>query len=227
MKKVLLISGHPNLKASVGNAKIISEFKKLCPEAQIRLLDEMYPDYRFDDFGGWVDLSPLTPKTIVTSNDAFDPLKTYSAGEWLIHQGVLYEVLTACTGVTPPNATYYAVKTLHDLKDRVEDLEKDSGWININERCQYRKIGHIVTVSFQGPMTFDSKGYLIVNDTIYHLPQNCRPSISMYTFVAPGGGLANNSYLIYISTDGVIYIYRHQGDTSFPEYCFGSVSFPV
>ena len=29
MKKVLLISGHPNLKASVGNAKIISEFKKL------------------------------------------------------------------------------------------------------------------------------------------------------------------------------------------------------
>lgn len=48
MKKVLLISGHPNLKASVGNAKIISEFKKLCPEAQIRLLDKMYPDYRFD-----------------------------------------------------------------------------------------------------------------------------------------------------------------------------------
>ncbi len=48
MKKVLMISGHPDLKASVGNAGIISEFRKLCPDAKVRLLDEMYPEYRFD-----------------------------------------------------------------------------------------------------------------------------------------------------------------------------------
>ncbi len=48
MSKVLMISGHPNLKASVANAKIIEEFKKLCPEASIKCLDELYPDFRID-----------------------------------------------------------------------------------------------------------------------------------------------------------------------------------
>lgn len=64
-------------------------------------------------------IDELAPKKIITSNDAFNPLKTYSAGEWLIHQGVLYEVITACTGVTPPNATYYEVKTVHDLQSEI------------------------------------------------------------------------------------------------------------
>lgn len=65
------------------------------------------------------------PKKIITSNDAFDPIRTYTAGEWLIHQGVLYEVITACTGITPPNATYYAVKNLHDLKSEIDALESE------------------------------------------------------------------------------------------------------
>lgn len=63
------------------------------------------------------------PKKIITSNDAFDPTKTYTAGEWFIHQGVLYEVITSCTGITPPNATYYEVKTLHDLQSEIDALE--------------------------------------------------------------------------------------------------------
>lgn len=67
-------------------------------------------------------IDELTPKKIITSNDAFDPTKTYSAGEWFIYQGVLYEVITACTGITPPNATYYAVKTLHDLKSEIDGM---------------------------------------------------------------------------------------------------------
>lgn len=48
MKKVLLISGHPDLKSSKANSKIISEFEKLCPNLECRLLDEMYPDYKID-----------------------------------------------------------------------------------------------------------------------------------------------------------------------------------
>lgn len=70
-------------------------------------------------------IDELTPKKIITSDDAFDPTKTYSAGEWFIHQGVLYEVITACTGITPPNATYYNPITLHELKNRIDTLNSD------------------------------------------------------------------------------------------------------
>ena len=48
MKKVLLISGHPDLKASKANSTIIREFEKLCPDVSVRQLDIMYPDYRID-----------------------------------------------------------------------------------------------------------------------------------------------------------------------------------
>ncbi|MBO5565624.1 MAG: NAD(P)H-dependent oxidoreductase [Succinivibrio sp.] len=48
MKNILLISGHPNLENSVGNKAVIEEFKRLCPQAEIRLLDELYGDYRID-----------------------------------------------------------------------------------------------------------------------------------------------------------------------------------
>ena len=48
MKNVLVISGHPDLKNSVANKTILDEFAKLCPTAEIRKLDELYPDYNFD-----------------------------------------------------------------------------------------------------------------------------------------------------------------------------------
>lgn len=120
--------------------------------AVINVGTEANPDYRFDDFGGWVDLSPLTPKTIVTSNDAFDPLKTYSAGEWFIHQGVLYEVITACTGVTPPNATYYEVKTLHDLQSEIDVL--NSGLGAVKKWFTNKQTGSGTTFSFTFPSAF-------------------------------------------------------------------------
>lgn len=118
--------------------------------AVINVGTEANPDYRFDDFGGWVDLSPLTPKTIVTSNDAFDPLKTYSAGEWLIHQGVLYEVITACTGVTPPNATYYNPITLHELKNRIDAVNSKpkSGFGSITIPADSTSVA---TITFANP----------------------------------------------------------------------------
>lgn len=70
-------------------------------------------------------IDELTPKKIITPNDAFNPAKTYTAGEWFIHQGVLYEVITACTGITPPNATYYNPITLHELKNRIDALNSE------------------------------------------------------------------------------------------------------
>lgn len=66
-------------------------------------------------------IDELTPKKIITSDDAFDPTKTYAVGDWLIHQGVLYEVITACTGITPPNATYYEPQTISALISELEE----------------------------------------------------------------------------------------------------------
>lgn len=51
MKNVLIISGHPDLSASVANAAILDEVSRALPEAEIRRLDALYPDYRFDIAG--------------------------------------------------------------------------------------------------------------------------------------------------------------------------------
>lgn len=48
MKNVLIISGHPDLSTSVANATILEEVEKALPQAEIRRLDTLYPDYRFD-----------------------------------------------------------------------------------------------------------------------------------------------------------------------------------
>lgn len=48
MKNVLIVCGHPDLKGSVANAAILSEVEKALPEANIRRLDSLYPDRRFD-----------------------------------------------------------------------------------------------------------------------------------------------------------------------------------
>ena len=48
MKRVLIISGHPNLKQSTANIAALNEFARLIPDAEIRKLDELYPDYQFD-----------------------------------------------------------------------------------------------------------------------------------------------------------------------------------
>lgn len=48
MKNVVIISGHPDLKNSVANKTILDEIAKKCPQAEIRKLDELYPDYQFD-----------------------------------------------------------------------------------------------------------------------------------------------------------------------------------
>ena len=48
MKNVVIISGHPDLKNSVANKTILDEIAAQCPQAEIRKLCELYPDYQFD-----------------------------------------------------------------------------------------------------------------------------------------------------------------------------------
>ncbi|MBQ6131178.1 MAG: NAD(P)H-dependent oxidoreductase [Selenomonadaceae bacterium] len=48
MKNVVIICGHPDLKISLANKTILEEISALCPQAEIRKLCELYPDYQFD-----------------------------------------------------------------------------------------------------------------------------------------------------------------------------------
>ena len=48
MKNVVIICGHPDLKNSVANKTILDELAAQCPQAEIRKLDELYPDYQFN-----------------------------------------------------------------------------------------------------------------------------------------------------------------------------------
>lgn len=48
MKNIVIISGHPNLKNSLANKTILDEIAKKCPQVEIRKLDELYPDCKFD-----------------------------------------------------------------------------------------------------------------------------------------------------------------------------------
>lgn len=48
MKNVLIISGHPDLKNSIANRTILDTVQEALPHAEIRRLDSLYPDYRFD-----------------------------------------------------------------------------------------------------------------------------------------------------------------------------------
>ena len=42
--KTLIISGHPDLSTSVANQTILEELEKALPDAEIRKLDQLYPD---------------------------------------------------------------------------------------------------------------------------------------------------------------------------------------
>ena len=48
MKNVLIVSGHPELDTSIANQTILSEVAQALPEAEIRRLDTLYPNYQFD-----------------------------------------------------------------------------------------------------------------------------------------------------------------------------------
>ena len=91
------------------------------------------------------------PKKIITTNDAFDPTQTYTAGEWFIHQGVLYEVITACTGITPPNATYYKPQTIGNAINALNSelqFEIGSTTLSNGTNAYIRKYGRVCEFSY-------------------------------------------------------------------------------
>ena len=48
MKKILIVSGHPDLNDSFANKTILEETRNLLPEAEFVYLDKLYPDFRID-----------------------------------------------------------------------------------------------------------------------------------------------------------------------------------
>ncbi len=48
MSKILVVSGHTDLKNSFANKIILDELKRLLPEAKFDILSELYADYRID-----------------------------------------------------------------------------------------------------------------------------------------------------------------------------------
>lgn len=48
MKNVVIISGHPDLNASLANKTILDEIAAQCPQVEIRKLGALYPDYQID-----------------------------------------------------------------------------------------------------------------------------------------------------------------------------------
>lgn len=48
MKNILIISGHPNLENSVANHVILDELTRALPNADIRRLDALYPNYQIN-----------------------------------------------------------------------------------------------------------------------------------------------------------------------------------
>lgn len=157
------------------------------------------------------------PKKIITSNDAFDPIRTYAAGEWLIHQGVLYEVITACTGITPPNATYYEVKTLHDLQSEIDALNTvTTGTItkigNYYQSASVQKQGNLCILSI---VLSSSTGYDVLPKntfvTIGTLPTGFRPASAinnLEVYILANGTLQYETQ-ITVQPNGAIQAYNY------------------
>lgn len=169
------------------------------------------------------------PKKIITTNDAFDPTKTYSAGEWFIHQGVLYEVITACTGVTPPNVTYYAVKTLHDLRDDIAELKSNFGskkvvlssasmslpeGITLLGENSYVKTGRIVNLLVNLQITSTTKHQFLITNFIPNVKD--RPVIDTSNTLGDGvpDGIAQP---VNIKTAGTLELWNTKTGTTYAQ----------
>lgn len=48
MSRILIISGHPDLRQSLASQTILQVLADALPDAQIRRLDELYPDFQID-----------------------------------------------------------------------------------------------------------------------------------------------------------------------------------
>lgn len=75
----------------------------------------------------YANIEHKAENTIIT--DEYSASKSYIAGDYLIFNNTLYKVKIACSGVTPPNTTYYeavtVVSEVTQLKTSLNELETD------------------------------------------------------------------------------------------------------
>ncbi|MCQ2087974.1 MAG: hypothetical protein MJZ37_07960 [Bacilli bacterium] len=113
-----------------------------------------------------------------TLTDVFDATKSYSAGDYFISNNQLFKVKVACSGITPPNSTYYdSISVMNELKASLNDL-----------------VAEKVTIT----ITSDSMG-LIPNKNGY-CPVSVVPllkSDNLYPFVTAIGH-NNTAYYLYV-----------------------------
>lgn len=73
-----------------------------------------------------VDGGEVVFNTAKTNGDVYNPSTSYTKGSYFIYNNVVYKVKVACSGVTPPNSTYYDAVTigseLGSLKSEIDTL---------------------------------------------------------------------------------------------------------
>ena len=136
MKKILIVSGHPNIDGdSVANKAMLEVYGEMLPEAEIDRLDVLYPDYKFDAAAEqkklidadvillqtpvfWYGPSALTQKWI---EDVFVRGFSHGSNGNAVAGKKLFAVMTAgvpesdYTGAIKPEDLFVSVKGLCDL----------------------------------------------------------------------------------------------------------------
>lgn len=158
-------------------------------------------------------------KAMVTDDYVFSPTKAYAAGDWLIHNNILYEVLVACTGVTPPNATYYDLITLHDLKNKIDALNRKSNSAVSKGVCAGSTIGG----------TIDNNTIIKVGNTVYAQARllsigGIANRTNCYPFIIPEGYRPGSDTYITIAWQCTGNAYKDIGNV-FLNHSTGAVSF--
>lgn len=175
--------------------------------------------YKYDDFGGFVDLSTVDEKGMITENDAYDPIKSYVKNEFLIHNEVLYKVKADCTGVEPPNSTYYEIT---HIDKELEALKKYSykSYVNNAQQTQIPgftsgsqvityEVGGLLVVCFTLTPTSD----IAVDSTNVHdflTLDTITPNLNAYNFFLPYGDTESKGVQIRVR-GGVLSYYVPYG----------------
>lgn len=81
----------------------------------------------------------------------------------------------------------------------------------------YSRVGYVVSVNVSGAVTLSG-------DTLATLPEDYRPSRTLYFMISAGGSVTKAPYLVAIDENGVMSVYR-RGDTV--SYAYGNVSYIV
>lgn len=147
--------------------------------------------YHDGDYYAGSDTNDRASKSIITDDTAYNPSKNYVSGDWFIDGDVLYEVKIACQGVTPPNATYYEVKTVHDLQSEIGVLKEvlSGKYIIVDpHKTIYSSSSSGVATTLMKQVADNLLTYTqaLSNDEIFILKGLSLPSISYFGVLSTG-----------------------------------------